>query len=1045
MKISRLSRILLTSLFFLLLITCKERNSDNPFDTDCPKEVFTPSDFTAEQQGIYIKLTWSQVTTNFSGFVINRNENDGTMTEVARTDKAVTSWSDNKIVGGTKYSYQLYAFAGANLSNAKEATITTPVSVATITTLSSASNITPNSAVMGGNVTSDGGATVTERGICYGTSANPTTANSKAAMGNGTGAFSSTVSGLTANTKYYAKSYAINSFGVTYGAEISFTTLQVLPATVSTTAATGILATSAVLGGNVSSDGNNTVTENGICYSLTQNPTTANTKLAIGSGTGAFSNTVTGLTAGTSYYVRAYAINGQGTAYGTQINFTTTILMSPTVTTSAALNVGSSSAVLGGNVTSDGSVAVTERGICYSITQNPTTGDTKLAIGSGTGAFSNTITGLTQITTYFARAYAINSIGTSYGAQITFTTIQVNLPNVTTAAATSVASTSAALGGNVTSDGNAAVTERGICYSLSLNPTTADTKVTIGNGSGVFSNVITGLAQNSTFYVRAYAINSQGTAYGNEVTFKTGTSISLAIISTLAPSGFTINSALAGGNITSDGNATVTERGICYATVAAPTTNSSKVAIGSGPGTYTTTITGLLANTTYYVRAYAINSQGTAYGNEVNFKIAPATLTTSAATSITMNTAILGGEVTIDGNTAVTERGICYATTQTPNVGNNKVMMGTGIGIFNNTVTGLVNNTLYYVRSYAINGVGTAYGTQVSFTTLASINVPTITTTAVNNIAQTTATSGGNITTDGGGAVTARGVCYSVAQSPTLANSYTSDGTGAGQYTSQLTNLLPGTTYYLRAYATNGAGTSYGAQVSFSTLKTVPTVTTKDVTEISAMGGISGGIISSSGGGTISAKGICWGELANPSLTDNVVSAGTGISPFNASIVTAIPGTTYYVRSYATNEVGTAYGDQKTFTALGNSNYYGFETGMLPVGWSGQWTVVSTNAFQSNYSLMSLPSVASTAILTVTLANAGQISFYYYMDLGSYGYKPSIDFYIDAVKVGSFPASSGWNQGFFEVTSGAHTFKWQFNPSYYGGTGYIDYIVFPKK
>jgi hypothetical protein len=291
MKISRLSRILLSGLFFLLLITCKERNADNPFDADCPKEVFTPSDFTAEQQGIAVKLTWSQVSANFSGFVINRNENDGTMTEMARTDKAVTSWSDNKIVGGTKYGYQLYAFAGANLSNSKEAIVTTSASVATITTLSAASNITPISAVMGGNVTSDGGATVTERGICYGTSANPTIANSKTTMGNGTGAFSSTVSGLTANTKYYAKAYAINSFGVTYGAEISFTTLQLLPATVSTTAATSILATSAVLGGNVTSDGNNPVTENGICYSLIQNPTTANTKVAIGSGTGAFSNT----------------------------------------------------------------------------------------------------------------------------------------------------------------------------------------------------------------------------------------------------------------------------------------------------------------------------------------------------------------------------------------------------------------------------------------------------------------------------------------------------------------------------------------------------------------------------------------------------------------------------------------------------------------------------------------------------------------------------------------------------------------------------------
>jgi hypothetical protein len=370
--------------------------------------------------------------------------------------------------------------------------------------------------------------------------------------------------------------------------------------------------------------------------------------------------------------------------------------------------------------------------------------------------------------------------------------------------------------------------------------------------------------------------------------------------------------------------------------------------------------------------------------------------------------------------------------------------MGTGTGIFNNTVTGLVNNTLYYVRSYAINGAGTAYGTQVSFTTLASINVPTITTTAVNNVAQTTATGGGNITTDGGGAVTARGVCFSVAQSPTLANSFTADGTGAGQYTSQLTNLLPGTTYYARAYATNGAGTSYGAQVTFSTLKTVPSVTTKDVTEISAMGGISGGIITSSGGGTISAKGICWGELANPSLTDNVVSAGTGITPFNASIVTAIPGTTYFIRSYATNEVGTAYGDQKTFTALGNSNYYGFETGILPVGWGGQWTVSSDKGFQSNYCLKSLPGVSSDATLTVTLTNAGQISFYYFLDWGSYGSQTSIDFSIDNIKAGTFPASSGWNQGFFEVTAGAHIFKWRFNQSY-GGNGYIDYVVFPKK
>jgi hypothetical protein len=855
MKISRSSRIQLSILLFLLLITCKERHSDNPFDADCPKEVFTPSDFKAEQQGIAVKLMWSQVNSNISGFVINRNENDGTVAEVARTDKAVTSWNDNKIVGGTKYGYKLYAFAGANLSNAMEATVTTSVSVATVTTLAAASNITPNSAVMGGSVTSDGGAAVTERGICYGSSANPTTTNNKATMGNGTGPFSSIVTGLSANTKYYAKAYAINSYGISYGNEITLTTLQMLPAIVSTTAATGILATSAVLGGNVSSDGNNTVTENGVCYSLTQNPTTANTKIAMGSGTGAFSNSVTGLTAGTFYYVRAYAINGQGTAYGAQINFiTSTILMAPTVTTTDASNVGSTSVVLGGNVTSDGSAAVTERGICYSITQNPTTGDTKLAIGSGTGAFSYTITGLTQITTYYARAYAINSIGTSYG---------------------------------------------------------------------------------------------------NEVTFKTGTSLALATISTLAPSSFTINSALVGGNITNDGNATVTERGICYATVAAPTTNSSKVAIGTGPGTYTTTITGLLSNTTYYVRAYAINSQGTAYGNEVNFKIAPATLTTTAAAGITMNTAILGGEITNDGNTAVIERGICYATTQTPDISNNKVTMGTGTGIFNNTVTGLVNNTLYYVRSYAINGAGTAYGNQVSFTTLASVNVPAISTNAVTSITLTTAFSGGNITSDGGGAITARGVCWATAANPTITGSKTTDGTGTGSFTSNLSGLTAGTIYYVRAYATNSAGTAYGNDVIFTTNSVlVATLTTTTITSISTSTAFSGGNITSDGGGTITSRGVCWATTTTPTISNSKTVDGSGTGSFVSNITGLTSNTTYYVRAYATNSIGTAYGNQVSFKTA-NSTVTILKSFSVPgsspnaVEWDGAslWMVDNLNNF----------------------------------------------------------------------------------------------------
>jgi len=95
--------------------------------------------------------------------------------------------------------------------------------------------------------------------------------------------------------------------------------------------------------------------------------------------------------------------------------------------------------------------------------------------------------------------------------------------------------------------------------------------------------------------------------------------------------------------------------------------------------------------------------------------------------------------------------------------------------------------------------------------------IPVLTTTAVSNITQTTASCGGNITSDGGATVTVRGVCWSTSQNPTIADNKTTDGTGAGSFTSNITGLTAGTTYYVRAYATNSAGTGYGSAMSFST------------------------------------------------------------------------------------------------------------------------------------------------------------------------------------------------------------------------------------
>ncbi len=97
--------------------------------------------------------------------------------------------------------------------------------------------------------------------------------------------------------------------------------------------------------------------------------------------------------------------------------------------------------------------------------------------------------------------------------------------------------------------------------------------------------------------------------------------------------------------------------------------------------------------------------------------------------------------------------------------------------------------------------------------------IPVLTTTAVTDQTQTTAKSGGNITSDGGSTVTARGVCWSTGQTPTVSNSKTLDGSGAGEFTSSISGLSANTTYYVKAYATNSAGTGYGSAMYFTTLQ----------------------------------------------------------------------------------------------------------------------------------------------------------------------------------------------------------------------------------
>jgi len=205
----------------------------------------------------------------------------------------------------------------------------------------------------------------------------------------------------------------------------------------------------------------------------------------------------------------------------------------PKVTTTSTSTISFTSVTSGGNVTAEGGVSVTSRGVCWSTALNPTIAlTTKTVNGTGAGSFTSSITGLTPNTLYHVRAYATNSVGTSYGADITLTTLLTALPTVTTSSVTGIAITTATSGGIVSSDGGASVNFRGVCWSTTPNPTVSlSTKTVDGTGAGAFTSSITGLNANTTYYVRAYATNSVGTAYGTQQTFTTASAVVLPSVS----------------------------------------------------------------------------------------------------------------------------------------------------------------------------------------------------------------------------------------------------------------------------------------------------------------------------------------------------------------------------------------------------------------------------------------------------------------------------------------------------------------------------------
>jgi len=488
----------------------------------------------------------------------------------------------------------------------------------------------------------------------------------------------------------------------------------------STTPASNITTTSATSGGIIADDGGATIISNGVCWGKTENPTIEGSKTNESVGTGQFVSNLTGLDAGTTYHVRAYATNPVGTSYGADMTFLT-LGQAPSGLTQPPSNVTAVTATLNATVNpNDLSTTVTfEYGLTTSYgstaaaSPSPVTGNTMVNVMAE-------ISGLLPATTYHYRVKTVNSIGTTYSEDKTFTTAGIP-PAATTSAATSKSTTGATLNGTVNANNTSTTVtfEYGATTSYGQTATATPSPITDMTNTDVSAS-ITGLTAGTTYHFRVKAVNSVGTTYGSDMTFTTEglapTATTLDATSkttTGATLNASINANMASTTVTFE-YGTTTSYGQTVTASQSPVTGSSNTNVSAN-------ISGLSAGTTYHFRVKAVNSVGTTYGSDMTFTtagLAP-TATTMAATNKTATGATLNATVNANMvSTAVTfEYGTTSSYGQTINASPSPVT-GNAITNVSANLTGLTAGTTYHFRVKAVNSVGTTYGSDMTFTTL---------------------------------------------------------------------------------------------------------------------------------------------------------------------------------------------------------------------------------------------------------------------------------------------------------------------------------------
>ncbi|RCX17845.1 endo-beta-N-acetylglucosaminidase D [Anaerobacterium chartisolvens] len=488
--------------------------------------------------------------------------------------------------------------------------------------------------------------------------------------------------------------------------------------------------------------------------------------------------------------------------------------------------------------------------------------------------------------------------------------VQITLPDVTTGEASDITAEGAVIHGNITSDGNDTISERGFVYSQNNDPTEANG--TVIKSAGVqdsFSASITGLEMGTAYYYRAYAVNSEGIAYGEVKSFNTLTGEeTIPQVATGGAENITYDSAALSAEVTSDGGSMVTERGFIYSQNASPSEeNGTLVKEGSGSGSYKANITGLSSQTKYYYRAYAANSEGTAYGEIKNF--ITRTESVKEVMKVDLESYFNRDGFSYDSNR---EDGnfdggnypwyFCYSADLVEESG---ITSYNGIDFQWGSFTDGDNNVIDCTGQ----DIDFDEGSYASIMLLGSTTDGNKTGTFTINYSES----------DGSEVSVAMNDWCTSGQDTVLAMTHRhrctneDDNTPCGIFA-----------YYLtpeRGTTVTGLTLPDNTNIkimSISLMREIntPTVITGSASEITQNSAEISGQVESDGGSTVTQRGFVYSTDNDPTEEDSKIAVEGGDDSFSTSIEGLESGTTYYYRAYATNSVGTFYGDIKDFTTL---------------------------------------------------------------------------------------------------------------------------------